>query len=325
MTPRIVVAVVSWNTRDLLRRCLTALEPECGGGEVEVWVVDNGSGDGSPEMVAAEFPWVRLERPDRNLGFGPAVNLVAERTSAPLLVAANADTAVTPGALERLAAAIGDGSAIAAPRLLLPDGSTQQSVHSFPGIGLSLAVILGLGAIPGLGNRLCLDGRWDPDQPREIAWAHGALLMIDRTAFNAIGGFDESQWMYAEDLDLCWRARRAGFAVRYEPAARVEHAVSAATVQAFGDERGERYMRATYGWMLRRRGVAASRAFALVNVAGAWARLALARGLARISGGRLGRDAAIWRSYIPLHRIGLEPRERLTDRHYGQESTLPRD
>ena len=156
-----------------------------------------------------------------------------------------------------------------APRLLRPDGTTEHSVHPFPGLRFTAAFALGL--TKPYGDRLCLEGAWDPERARRVPWAIGAFLLLRREAFDAAGGFDERQWLFAEDLDLGWRLRRAGWATRYEPAARVEHAGSAAT-GAFGDERTERWQRATYAWILRRRGIAVTRLTALLNVLGALAR-----------------------------------------------------
>jgi N-acetylglucosaminyl-diphospho-decaprenol L-rhamnosyltransferase len=273
--PDVTVAVVSYQTRSHLRECLASLE-----GAGEVWVVDNGSTDGSREMVRAEFGWVRLVEPDANLGYGAGVNLVAERTSSPWLVAANADVALDPGALDALlAAARADPRAGAvAPRLVLPDGSTQHSVFPFPTLGFTAAFALGLAA--PFGDRLCLPGAWDPDRARRVPWAIGAFLLLRREAWEAAGGFDPRQWLFAEDLDLGWRLRQAGWATRYEPRARVRHAEAAAT-GAFGGERTDRWMLATYAWLVRRRGAAEARAVAALNVVGALARAGLARGGAR--------------------------------------------
>ena len=103
-----VVAVVSWNTRELLDRCLLALRPEADAGRAEVWVVDNGSQDGSPALVRERHAWARLVEPGENLGYGRAVNLLAERTSSPWIAASNADVALRPGALARLLAVVAE-------------------------------------------------------------------------------------------------------------------------------------------------------------------------------------------------------------------------
>jgi GT2 family glycosyltransferase len=170
-----------------------------------------------------------------------------------------------------------------------------------------LAFNLGLWrAVPGAGERLCLDGEWDPTRPREVDWAHGALLVVRRAAWEEIGGFDDDQWLYAEDLDLCWRLARAGWSTRYEPGSRVRHAVSAATRTAtWGSERELRAQAAAYAWMARRFGPGRARLCAGINVGGAlvrWAPLALA---ARIDAGRYAFDRDRFRGYLRMHATGL--------------------
>ena len=267
--PLVAVAVVSWNTRDLLRHCLRSLVDQS---PAEVWVVDNASQDGSAEMVAQEFPSVRLVASERNLGFGPAVNLVASQTTAPWIAPANADVELRPGALRALldAGERHPRAGILAPRLELPSGETQHSVYAFPTIPFTARFNLGFHR--RVGDRLCLEGFWDPTRERDVDWAIGAFLLVRRAAWDAAGGFDQGQWMYAEDLDLGWRAARAGWSTRYVPSARVLHHASAATTQAWGDERTLRWLRSTYAWMLRRRGLIRTRITAAINVAGAYAR-----------------------------------------------------
>src|SRR4051794_41161026 len=97
--PPAVVAVVSWNNRGLLAEALRSLEPEVDAGNAEVWVVDNGSSDGSPALVREQFPWVTLIESEENLGYGSAVNLVARRTDSDWIVPANDDIRLAPGAL----------------------------------------------------------------------------------------------------------------------------------------------------------------------------------------------------------------------------------
>src|SRR3954453_18705334 len=145
--PQVTVAIVSWNTRDLLRRCLDSFATEVDGGRCEVWVVDNASSDGSAQMVRDEFPWVRLEASQENLGFGPAINLVANRTRSDWVGVANADIVLQPGAIDALlqAGEADPGAGAIAPRLILPDGSTQHSVFTFPTIQSTLVVASGIG------------------------------------------------------------------------------------------------------------------------------------------------------------------------------------
>jgi GT2 family glycosyltransferase len=307
-TPKVAIAIVSWNTRELLRSCLDSMAAAFDSGIAEVWVVDNASADGSPDMVERDFPWVRLLRQSGNPGFGAAVNEVAAHTRTPWFAPSNADVELTPGALEALleAGEVDGRTAVIAPRLKLADGSTQHSVHSFPSLRLALAHNLGLGHIaPRLGDRLCLDGFWNPDRARAVDWAHGAFLLIRRDAFDAIGGFDRRQWMYAEDLDIAWRVDRAGWTTWYEPAAVVRHRVSAAATQAFGEDRLERHVAASYAWMARRRGLTAARTYAAVNVAGCVIRWLAFSPLARVRPGRWGAASARSRRYAATHARAL--------------------
>lgn len=296
MPPLVSAAVVSWNTRELLRRCLTALGAE----DVDVHVVDNGSSDGSRELVRDEFPAAALYEPDRNLGFGAAVNLVAARTRTPWLLIANADTAPEPGALAGLleAGARDPRAGALAPRLRLPDGSDQHSAYPFPTLGLLAAFNGGLAErAPRVADRLCLEGHWDARRARRVPWAVGAFLLVRRDAWDAAGGFDPALWLYAEDLDLGWRLRRAGWHTRHVPQAIVAHESAASTRQAWGEERTQRWQAATYDWIRRRRGPLRARAAYTLNLAGAGARVRLSRDgwQRRRARGWLALHRAAWR------------------------------
>ncbi len=272
----VAIAVVSWNTRELLSNCLRSIESEVRAGRAEAWVVDNASSDGSAGLVRERFPWARLIALNENVGFGPAVNLVAERTSSRWLAVANADIELTPGTLAGLLEAGGrlPRAGIVAPRLVLPDGRTQHSVYAFPTLRFTLAFNLGLGGLSGRrADEMTLEGSWNPDRPRFVDWAIGAFVLVRREAWIEAGGFDPAQWMYAEDLDLGWRVAAAGFRTWYEPTAVVRHLGAASTSQVWGDERTEQWQRSTYAWMMRRRGAAVTRACALVNTVGAGVRV----------------------------------------------------
>ena len=116
-----------------------------------------------------------------------------------------------------------------------------------------------------------------------MPWAVGAFLLARRSAWDAVGGFDPHQWMSAEDLDLGWRLREAGWFTRYVPSAVVDHRHSAATAQVWGDELPIHWQRCAYAWMLRRRGWPRTAAVGVMNFLGSGLRylalwpLALAR------------------------------------------------
>jgi GT2 family glycosyltransferase len=311
----VTVAVVSWNTRELLLRCLRSLLPEVAAGRGEVWVADNDSEDGSLEATRSAAPWAQVLELGGNLGFGAAVNAVARQTQSEWLLIANADVALEPGALDALlTAGAKSGVGAVAPRLLLPSGATQHSVHPFPTVPLTIAFNLGLHRLSRrLGDRLCLEDYWDPDRARPVPWAIAACLLLRRAAFEAVGGFDESHWMYAEDLDLGWRLREHGWITRYEPRARVLHEAGAATRAAFGEERAIRFMGATYGMLLRRRGRRRTVVTAALNIAGAGIRLMWMTPLGLLSPRWRGRAADNQR-WLRAHWEGLRASRRYAGR-----------
>jgi GT2 family glycosyltransferase len=312
MSPAVTVAVVSWNTRDLLLRCLRSLEPEVAAGRASVWVVDNQSSDGSAEAARAEAPWATVIEAEENLGFGRAVNLVARESDSDWIAAANADVALEPGALEALLASGSDRRVAAvAPRLLLPGGEVQHSVYRFPTLPHTFLLELGLSRlVPGLGDRLLLLDFWNPEKAREVDWAIGAFVLFRRQAFDQVGGFDERQWMYAEDLDLGWSLHDAGWTTRYEPRARVLHEESAAAQVAFGEQKVAKSMAATYTVLVRRRGLARTWATAAVHVVGAGARYAWNALLTPIAPRRRWWKNLYW-VWLWAHREGLRSRSTL--------------
>jgi GT2 family glycosyltransferase len=287
--PPVAIVIVSWNTRELLGACLRSIEPEARAGVAEAWVIDNASSDGSAEMAQAEFPWARVVASPENLGFGPAANLIAARTTSPWLAVANADIELFPGSLAALlrAGAADARAGIVAPRLVLPGGATQHSAYAFPRLGFTLAFNLGAAALSRrLAARMLLEGYWRGDRARNVDWALGAFLLVRRAAWDAVGGFDPAQWMYAEDLDLGWRVAAAGWHTRFAPDAPVLHHGAAATSQLWGDDRDVRWQRSTYAWMLRRRGAPITRGYGLLNTAGAAARVLLYAILSALPAGR---------------------------------------
>jgi GT2 family glycosyltransferase len=320
----VTVAVVSFNTCELLMRCLGSLAEDAAAGRAEVWVVDNCSSDGSAEAVRDRAPWARLLQPQANLGFGAAVNLVARQTAGEWLACANADVALEPGALAALLETGADPRVgCVAPRLLLPDGSTEASLHSLPTVPFAIALNLGLHRLGvRIADRMLVPGLYDAARARDVPWAIGAFLLLRRAAFDAVRGFDERQWMYAEDLDLGWRLRDAGWITRYEPRARVRHESGAATSTAFGPDRRVRFMRATYAVIARRRGVARTWTTALVNVLGAAARVLWMAPLTTLLP-RLRAAAADNRMWVKAHRQGLRSRGGLlAGREHGGRAPL---
>ena len=316
--PALAIAIVSYNTRGLLDECLRSLRADADAGRAEVWVVDNKSPDDSADMVEREHPWATLIRSDVNLGYGPAVNVVASRTDTAWIACANSDLAFTPDAVATLLAA-GEAHPEAgaiAPRLVLPDGSTQQSVQPFPSVATAL---LAASRAPSFSararSRLYLPGAWEEDAPQEVPWATGAFLVVRRTAWDEVGGFDEAQWMYAEDLDLGWRLAKAGWTTRYEPSAVVHHHESAASKPAFGGQAGvvDKWVRANHAWMVRRQGLVRTWTASGIAATDAGVRVLALRALARRDSERFAEKLDWARRDLKGARSGLRSRSKLLE------------
>ncbi|MGO8722882.1 MAG: glycosyltransferase family 2 protein [Acidimicrobiales bacterium] len=222
ISTRVSAVVVNYNAGEVLARCLLSLRQN---GISDIVVVDNGSDDGSmpfgPEPAAP-----RLIRPPRNIGYGAGANLGARSVESELVFICNPDLVVEPGTIEHLATALEQrpDAAVAGPMLVEPDGSVYPSGRSFPG----LLDALGHGFV-GLfwrenpwTRRYRLVGE-DQHKARDADWVSGAGFLVRRKAFEAVGGFDEAYFMYVEDVDLCWRLHRAGWAILYVPSGRVIH------------------------------------------------------------------------------------------------------
>ena len=225
----VAAVVVNYNARDHLLECVRSLR---GDGVAGVVVVDNDSKDGSGPALAAEDPAAVFQPTGANLGFGRASNLGVAMTTAPYVLILNPDAIVHPGAVPALSAALDadDGLAVVGPRVDNPDGTLYPSARRFP----DLAVAAGH-AFVGLvrpANRFTRNYRMldvDRSRPGPVDWVSGTCMLVRRSAFESVGGFDEAYFMYVEDVDLCWRLWKAGWRVGYEPAARVTHAVGASS------------------------------------------------------------------------------------------------
>jgi N-acetylglucosaminyl-diphospho-decaprenol L-rhamnosyltransferase len=307
--PRVRVGIVSWNTDELLDRCLSALPAALDGMEADVVVVDNDSSDRSAE-VAEGHRGVTVIRNRENVGYARGMNqALGEGDAVPYLIALNPDTEPPPGALASLVWALerDPGVAVAVPRLVGADGNEQHSVYRFP----SLAVAAAVAFVPvvlqrrGVGRRFWLEGHSDHGVDVDVDWAIGAVHVIRAAALDGGPAYDERWFMYAEDIELCWRVRRAGWRVRLIGSVTVPHVGNASGAQAWGDDRTVRWLVPTYQFQAMARGGPAARQWAALNWAGlAWLRLKW-RALARLDRHRYGhlagwaRDSA---AAMALHR-----------------------
>ncbi len=195
-------------------------------------MVDNGSRDGSVALLLRSLPAVRVVDPGGNVGYAAAANRGTAATAAPVVAVCNPDLEVRPGTaaamLDRLDAE--PDLAAVGPALRNPDGTQYPSARAHPALGDAAGhSVLGR-LVPR--NRFTrryrqLDVDWS--RARDVDWLSGALLFLRRAAVDSVGGWDERYFMYMEDVDLCWRLRRMGWRVAYEPGGEALHVQGAST------------------------------------------------------------------------------------------------
>jgi GT2 family glycosyltransferase len=220
------VIVVSYNTRELLRDCLTSVGPGCEGLSAEVFVVDNASSDGSADMVRKEFPQVRLVVNDSNLGFAAANNLGLERAKGRYIVLLNSDTQIRQAAMTTLVKFMDarPTAGYCGPRLLNADGSLQASARRFPTVLSAAFSMLGLDRrYPHSRHALSLHSVSRSGNPFPADWLSGACLMVRSAAMAQVGLMDAGFFLYFEETDWCRRMACAGWEGWYVPQAEVLH------------------------------------------------------------------------------------------------------
>jgi N-acetylglucosaminyl-diphospho-decaprenol L-rhamnosyltransferase len=250
----LAAVIVNFNTPELTARAAASLLDARDGLRLQILVIDNGSTRGDlaaalapvrerldrdPELAEA-VAW-EVIRSERNLGFSGGNNLGLARlkggTPPPILLL-NSDAEVRPGCLAKCVAWLRDHPAdgVLGPKLLNPDGARQLSCRRFPSFQAALFNRY------SLATRLFPNNRWskrylmsdipeDETEPRAVDWVSGAAMVISPEAFEEIGPLDDDFFMYAEDVDYCLRARRAGFEVRYLPEAEVVHGIGKSSRQ----------------------------------------------------------------------------------------------
>ncbi len=231
------IIIVNYNTCDLLRDCLDTVYASEGDFEYEVIVVDNCSPDGSVAMVHQDFPQAELIANEVNKGYAYANNLGMRQARGDYVLLLNPDTVLPPNALKDMITFMEErpDTGVAGPKLVLADGSLDLACRrSFPTLDVALYRLLGLSKrYPNSPryNRYNL-GYLDPNQVAEVDSVVGAFMLIRRKALDQTGFFDERFFMYAEDIDLCYRIKvDCGWKIYYNPAVVVTHYKSQATAK----------------------------------------------------------------------------------------------
>jgi GT2 family glycosyltransferase len=220
--PLLSIVVINWNTRELLDGCLGSIGAHVTDLPVEVFVVDNGSTDGSQRMVEERHPAVRLLALERNLGFAAGNNLALRQSAGKYCLLLNSDTVLTAGAVQTVVAFMeaSERVGIAGLQLLNADGSRQNSIANFPSLltelfNKSLLRRLSPGRFPGKERSYA--------GPIDVESVIGACLFVRRQAMEQVGLLDEDYFFYLEETDWCLRFRRHGWRVVHHPGAAVYH------------------------------------------------------------------------------------------------------
>lgn len=274
------VGVVTWNTAVLTTEALRKLLDSDQGCTLRLLVRDNASSDATVDLLRSRVPEAEVDAGTENLGFAAGVNTLLARSSAPWVLLLNSDAWPESGAIRRLieAAEAHPRAAAVVPRLERPDGTLEHSTYPFPSIRIAAIMSFARGRLSKARAReLMLEGDWDHDEPRRVDWAVGAAMLIRRQALEAIGGLDERFFMYVEDIEWCWRARKLGWEIWFEPSAVVRHVGNASGEQRYGDRRTRAYMVNTYAFFRREHGALATLVYRCLNVIGCGWRYILAR------------------------------------------------
>jgi GT2 family glycosyltransferase len=221
------IIIVNYKTRGLLKECLKGIKMVQPKINYEIIVVDNGSGDGTPMMMAEYFPEIKFIASDENLGYAKGNNLGIKAASGRYVMIMNPDIVVFSGALERLVEFMDSRPDIGmvGPKLLNPDKSLQYSCYRFPDFWTPLYRRTPLGKLNFAKKKLddYFVKDWDHNSIKEVDWLLGGCLLIRKKALEEVGYLDERYFAYFDDVDLCRSMWAKGWKVVYYPLVSVVH------------------------------------------------------------------------------------------------------
>jgi GT2 family glycosyltransferase len=252
MSMNLSIIIVNRNTRDLLLQCLESVYQTIKGGETEVFVVDNGSTDGSIAAAKERFPTVKFIQNGMNLGFARGNNQALSLANGKYWLLLNPDTQVKNGSIERLISFMEahPEAGAAGAQLLNRDGSKQNSIANFPSLATelfnkSLLRWLFPEAFPGKERNFL--------EPVEVDSVIGACMIVKRDAMKETGFLDEDYFLFLEETDWCYRTRKLGWKIYHIPKAEIFHFQGKSVEQDKKRAKVE-YYRSIYHFMKKNRG-----------------------------------------------------------------------
>jgi len=217
------IIIVSWNTRELLQRCLEVIFYSSTQYSFDVWVIDNASTDHSASMIQNEFPHIHLIVSNENLGFAHANNLAIAQTSARYVMLLNPDTEIDRYVIDLLINYMDTHPDIGAssPKLLNPDGTLQVSSYPRPTLSREFWRLFHLDEI--FPYAAYPKSYWNSNNPLVVDVLIGACLLLRGQILKQVGLLDDTYFMYTEEVDFCYRVQKAGWQLAWVPNAIVVH------------------------------------------------------------------------------------------------------
>jgi len=300
------IIIVNWNTRKLLAQCLASIYAHPPAGTFEIFVVDNASGDGSAQMVLSEFPQVYLIENAENIGFARANNQALARCQGRYALLLNSDAQLLPGSLDKVVRFMDrhPRAGIAGVRLLNSDGTFQASYTPFPTLWSEILILSTLGrrliraTFPSYGPQV------EEGAHKIRGYVEGAFLMTRGQALEQIGGLDEHIFMYAEEVDWCYRFHQAGWEVWYLPQAPIIHHGGQSSKKRRSRMEAELYRSRIY-FFRKHYGKVLAFALKILIFGITLPKILFHSALRRVTGERCGRPTTNWQE-LRLALIGTE-------------------
>ena len=226
--PELSVIILNYNTKDLLEKCLVSLARVKNEVNFEVIVSDNGSRDGSLEMLNRDFKWVKVIKNSKNLGFAKGNNQARNTVKGEYVLFLNSDTQILPGTLAKSISYIDSRHRVGALtcKIVLPNGDLDKDTRrSFPIPWISFTHFSGLDRLFPKSKFLARYwyGYINPNVIHEIDVLQGAFFLVRKNVLDEVGWFDEDYFLDGEDVDLCWKIRERGWKIIYFPGVSVLH------------------------------------------------------------------------------------------------------
>jgi hypothetical protein len=225
--PVATIGILTWRSRDLLKGLLESIRRHPWEYSYEIVVVDNDSGDDTISMIEKDWPSVRLVRNPVNRGVAPARNQIFRMSEREFVIILDVDTEVHAGSLDALVRTMKEhpDAGIAGPKLVYGDGRLQHSCRPFPSpwnIAIEGAFLRDWFPQSRFVKEYTMED-WDHGELREVDWMYGAALIIRKSVLDQVGHFDEGFFYLYEDIDLCFRVKKSGIKILYDPRAVVTH------------------------------------------------------------------------------------------------------